>query len=337
MTQPDPSPVLDLIDAFRRSKAMFAAVALGVFDRLEERPSTSADLAGYLTLDPGGLERLLDACAGLGLLARQVGQYRNLPAASRYLLRKSPDSLAGYVLYANAALYPMWGRLEDAVREGTNRWQAEFGGPAGAFLHFFRTPETRRDFLDGMHGLGRLTSPVIARVFNLNRFRHVVDLGGATGHLAIALCERYGAMRATVFDLPEVAPFAHAHLAASAAASRIDFRPGDFFADPLPSADLYALGRILHDWTEKKIRRLLEKIHAALPSGGALLLAEKLLDDDGAGPLPALLQSLNMLVCTEGRERTAAGYRALLEAAGFGEVEARRTGATLDAILAFKK
>ncbi len=112
--------------------------------------------------------------------------------------------------------------------------------------------------------------------------------------------------------------------------------PGDFFADPLPPADLYGLGRILHDWNEEKIHRLLVKIRAALPANGALLVGEKLLDDDKLGPVPGQMQSLNMLVCTEGRERSLPEYRALLEAAGFRSVEGRRTGTPLDAILAVK-
>jgi acetylserotonin N-methyltransferase len=48
------------------------------------------------------------------------------------------------------------------------------------------------------------------------------------------------------------------------------------------------------------------------------------------------MQSLNMLVCTEGKERTLAEYRALLEEAGFRDVQARITGAPLDAILALR-
>jgi acetylserotonin N-methyltransferase len=48
------------------------------------------------------------------------------------------------------------------------------------------------------------------------------------------------------------------------------------------------------------------------------------------------MQSLNMLVCTEGRERTLAEYAALLRAAGFASIEGRRTGSVLDAVLATK-
>ena len=96
------------------------------------------------------------------------------------------------------------------------------------------------------------------------------------------------------------------------------------------------MGRILHDWSEEKIRRLLEKIYIRLPKGGALLVAERLLDDSKTGPLSALLQSLNMLVCTEGKERTLAEYAALLRDSGFSKAEGRKTGAPLDAILAVK-
>ena len=46
-------------------------------------------------------------------------------------------------------------------------------------------------------------------------------------------------------------------------AGRIKVIAGDFFVDPLPPADIYGMGRILHDWTEEKIHHLLSKMYAA--------------------------------------------------------------------------
>ena len=43
-----------------------------------------------------------------------------------------------------------------------------------------------------------------------------------------------------------------------------------------------------------------------------------------------------MLVVTEGRERTLGQFAQMLRAAGFSEVEGKRTGVALDAILAVK-
>jgi acetylserotonin N-methyltransferase len=107
---------------------------------------------------------------------------------------------------------------------------------------------------------------------------------------------------------------------------------GDFFVDPLPDRDNYALGRILHDWAEEKIVKLLLRTHERLPSGGAVLIAEKLLEEDKRGPRWAQIQDLNMLGCTEGKERTLSEYEALLKRVGFVEVLGCRTSSSLDAI-----
>ena len=337
MSQADPSPVIDLIGAFRRSQTMFTAVSLGVFDLLAIEAKSADALAARTHTDLRALRRLLDGCTGLGLLDKHGDLYANTAVAHEYLRKDSPNTLAGYILYSKDALYPMWDHLDDAMREGTPRWNQTFAVNGGIFSGFFRTPQAKHEFLLGMHGFGQISSPAVVRVFNLARFRRLVDLGGGTGHLAIAACERYGSMHGVVFDFPEVLIEARPHVAASSAASRIELLEGDFFADELPPADLYALGKIVHDWSDEKIGMLLKKIHAALPPGGGILLAETLLDDDHTGPVASLMQSLNMLVCTEGRERSVAEYRELLESAGFTEVEGRRTGAPLDAVLAIKK
>lgn len=333
---PDPTLVLELLTAFRRSKTMFAAVKLGVFDALAGEAMSSERLSRALQASPDGLERLLDACVGLGLLTRDGEAFANTPAAQAYLTQQSPARLTGYLNYSNDVMWKLWEHLEDAVREGTHRWPQTFGWDGPIFSQFFRTEHAKREFLMGMHGFGLLSSPHVVSAFDLSRFNRLVDLGGATGHLAIEACNRYPTLHATVFDLPDAVPLAQEIVGASDVAERIEIVAGDFFQDALPSADLYALGRILHDWSEEKIQRLLRRIHDALPAGGAVLIAEKLLADDKSGPTWALMQSLNMLTCTEGKERTLCEYAALLTANGFHSVQGNRTSSPLDAVLAVK-
>jgi acetylserotonin N-methyltransferase len=336
MELPDSSLIIELIEAFRRSKAMFTAVSLGIFDRLEHSPADLVTLASELQVKSEPLERLLDACVGLMLLRKKESRYENEPVASTYLCRNNERSLTGYILYSNDVLFPLWTHLEDAIREGTPRWKQAFGTDGAIFDHFFRTDEAKQTFLQGMHGLGILSSPKVIEAFDLSRFRKLVDLGGATGHLAIAACERYFNLHAVVFDLANVIECARLQVNKSAASSRIDLLAGDFFRDELPEADLFAMSRILHDWSEDKIKALLTKIYQRLPPGGGILLAEKLLNEDKSGPTSTHMQSLNMLVCTEGKERTLGEYRRLLNDAGFQNVQGRMTGSPLDAILAIK-
>jgi acetylserotonin N-methyltransferase len=333
---PEASIVLDLLQAFRRSKAMFTAVQLGIFDQLALAPQSASQLADNLKLNAGALNRLLDGCVSLTLLEREGELYQNSPAAAHFLVSDSPATLAGYVRYSDQSLYKLWDGLGDAIREGTNRWEATFGSRSSLFDHYFRNETSTRSFLTGMHGFGQTTSGLIVRAFNLSRFQHLVDLGGATGHLAIAACIAYPDLRATVLDLPPVEKFAREYISSSPVANRVSFVGGDFFAEEIPIADLYCLGRILHDWDDAKINALLTKIFANLPIGGGLLITETLVDEDRAGPVYSLMQDLNMLVCTDGKERTESEYAALLKAAGFVTVSFQHTGGLVDAILALK-
>jgi acetylserotonin N-methyltransferase len=332
----DPAVILDLIQAFRRSKTMFTAVRLGLFDELENQPRTSEALAADLHLNAGALRRLLNGCVALRLLRREREEYHNTPVASRYLVSESPETFSGYIRYSDESLWALWSHLDDAVREGTNRWSQAFGSREALFDHYFRDEQAARSFLGGMHGFGQIGSRLIVRAFDLSGFRQMVDLGGATGHMSIAACEAYPNLRAIVLDLPKVERFAKPYIEASSVADRVHFLAGDFFGQDLPRGDLYALGRILHDWNESSIVALLSKISCSLEAGGGLLIAETLMNDDQGGPVYTVMQDLNMLVCTEGRERTPAEYAQLLENAGFREVRFHRTGLLVDAILATK-
>src|SRR3954468_18257573 len=139
ITPHDPGVVLDLLEAFRRSQALFTAVSLGVFDALATGPKPLPDLAQQLQANSDALGRLLDACVGLRLLSRLGDRYENTPAATAYLTTTSPHRLTGYITYSNDVLWKLWANLEDAVREGTHRWKQAYGSEGPIFAHFFRT------------------------------------------------------------------------------------------------------------------------------------------------------------------------------------------------------
>src|SRR5262245_29215256 len=165
MSLPDPTPVLELMNAFRTSAAMFAAVSLGVFDQLAAGPRDLPTLARHLGANPDALQRLLDACVGLGVLQRQGESYANAPVANVYLARTSPQRLTGYITYSDRVLWQLWARLADAVREGGHRWKQAFGLDGPIFASFFRTEDDKREFVWGMHGYGQISSPEVVAAF----------------------------------------------------------------------------------------------------------------------------------------------------------------------------
>jgi acetylserotonin O-methyltransferase len=341
---PDPSTVLDLILAFRKSKTMFAAVKLAVFDALAEGPQSLKQLGAHLQSGEDALERLLDACVGLKLLLYEASLYKNTPVASAYLCRKSPHRMTGYINSSNDAFWRLWECLEFAIKDQENQWTRAFpelkSMPKETYWdYFYKSEESKTEFLMGMHGYGQITSPHVVSAFPLDRFRRLVDLGGGTGHLAIEACKTWPALEAEVYDLEGVVSLTEEILknAPRHIASRISVTAGDFFEDRLPPGDLYVLARILHDWPEEKVTALLRKISDTIPpETGGLLIAEKLLNGDKSGPEWAQMQNLNMLAIAEGKERTLAQYEELLRAAGFPYIIAQVTTSPLDVIIAFK-
>ncbi|XP_031301893.1 acetylserotonin O-methyltransferase [Camelus dromedarius] len=327
---------------FMVSQVLFSACELGVFDLLAEAPGplASAEVAARLASSPRGTEQLLDACVSLKLLQVDVRRgkavYGNTELASTYLARTGPRSQQNMLLYMARTTYACWGHLAEAVREGRNQYLKAFGVPAEQlFTAIYRSEAEQLLFMRGLQEVWSVCGGSVLAAFDLSPFPLICDLGGCSGALAKECVALYPACRVTVFDIPEVVQMAEKHFS-FAGEERISFREGDFFTDPLPHADLYILARVLHDWSDEKCSQLLARIHHACKAGGGVLVIESLLDPDGRGPLTTQLYSLNMLVQTEGRERTAAQYRALLAPAGFPRVHCRRTGGTYDAVLARK-
>ena len=97
-------------------------------------------------------------------------------------------------------------------------------------------------------------------------------------------------------DLPAATAIAARKIAAAGVADRVSARPLDFFVDPLPKADVITMGMILHDWNLEKKKFLLKAVYDALPTGGAFVAIENIIDDARRENAFGLMMSLNMLV-----------------------------------------
>ncbi|XP_063248518.1 probable bifunctional dTTP/UTP pyrophosphatase/methyltransferase protein isoform X2 [Prinia subflava] len=333
-----PSKILELMDGFRASKALFVASKLKIFDHLKDKgPVKAVAIANDVGTSLCGTERLLDACASLGLLEKTPQGYSNTDSANTYLTSDGKYSLHGYIIHSNDHLWPLFTNLESAVKEGSRQNHRAFGKKADdLFKDYYHSQEVKQRFMAAMHSIAHLTARDVATAFDLSQFKSACDLGGCTGALAHELVQVYPNLKVTVFDLPEVIANVSHFQPSGQHAAPVTFVSGDFFKDNLPEADLYILSRVLHDWSDEKIHVLLSKISAVCRPGCAVLVTEMVLDDEKKNRSTALLQSLNMLVQTEGKERSRSEYQALLEQHGFTNVKIRITGNLLDVILCVK-
>ncbi|XP_053167024.1 acetylserotonin O-methyltransferase isoform X2 [Hemicordylus capensis] len=286
------------------------------------------------------MERLLDACVGLKLLRVEVKEegafYGNTEISNLYLAKTSPKTQHHNLMYYSKTIYLCWHYLTDAVREGKNQYERAFGiSSKDVFEALYRSEEEMIKFMYGLNEIWSICGRDVIAAFDLSSFTVIYDLGGGAGALAQECVSMYPSCTVTIFDLPKVIQTAKKYFVSSEE-HRITFYEGDFFKDPVPAADLYILARILHDWADEKCVQLLTKVQKACRPGGGVLLIETLLNEDKSGPLESQLYSINMLVQTEGKERTPAEYSKLLTAAGFKEIGFKKTGKLYDAILGRK-
>ena len=315
---PTPEAILQIGLGFWGSKALLSAVELGVFTVLAERPLTSKQLTSRLGLQARGTVDWLDALVSLGLLARSGDEYANSTNAELFLDRNNPSYVGGILEMANARLYPFWGSLTDALRTGQPQNEAKMG--EDFFAALYQDRDRLRQFMHAMTGLSMGAANAIAEQFPWGRYHTVVDIGAAEGCVPVQLALRHPHLSGGGFDLPAVGSIFDEYVASFGLGDRLRFYPGDFFADPLPAADVLVMGHILHDWNLDEKHILLRKAYEALPDGGALIVFESIIDDDRRTNSFGLLMSVNMLIETPGGfDYSGADCRAWMAEVGFSQ------------------
>jgi 3-hydroxy-5-methyl-1-naphthoate 3-O-methyltransferase len=317
---PSPHAVMELSTGLWAAKTLSAGVDLGLFEYLSAFPGKGVDeVASGLALPRRSAQLLLTACASLGLLRREGSGYRNEETAEHYLIADRPYSLTGWIALLDRSNYAGWMGLSTALRTGRpTTWDSD----TQESLFDNTDPSARAAFWAGMDGVSRYTATRLGKAVDLSGVTRLLDVGGGGGAYATQLCRMYPGLTVTVYDLPFVCEITADMVADSGVAERVLFAPGDFFADQaLPGMEAVLLSMVLHDWDEQECLSILRKCHAALPSGGQILISELLLDDSGDGPVGAALMSLNMLVETAGGRNYARGeYCAWLDSLGFVDV-----------------
>ena len=337
---PDPSLIMQIGMGFWPAKTLLAAIELGLFTTLGAGPCTGAEIAEKLRLRSRAVYDWLDALVALRLLDRDGSgpgaRYRNTLDTGTFLDAKSPAQLTGFLEMANARLYGFWGDLGEALRTGQAQTEIKRTGRS-VFEELYSDPAGLEQFMNAMSGISAVNFTALAQTFDFSRYETVCDVGGATGLLSMTLARHHPHLRCTSFDLPAVEPIAKRAVSAAGLEDRVQVVSGDFFADPLPSADVITMGMVLHDWNLERKLQLIKAAYDALPSGGALVAVENIIDDDRRENAFGLMMSLNMLIeFGDAFDFTGADYARWCTQAGFSHVEIVNLGGPASAAIAYK-
>lgn len=271
------------------TKILLTAVKLDVFSHLDGRPRTGAELAARLPADARALTLLLNALVALGVLTKSQDLFANSAAAQTYLVKSSPQYV-GHLLVLHDSEWEHWGRLEETIRTGVS--------PVSRHV-FAENPELGGNVLAVLHRIGQQSGPSLAKRLQVNDARTMLDLGGGAGTNAIAFCQAYPLLSATVFDLPETLRLTERVVKDAGLDNRVRLMAGDFNRDALGGPyDVVLMSDILHYQDFETNAALVGKVLAHLTAGGRLVIKDRFLDEAGTGPAWTTAFAVHILVNT---------------------------------------
>ena len=272
-----------------------AAIRHGVFDTLDTGPKTVAEVAQATGASQRGLTAIMNVLLGLGFLAKdQQGRYSNGPESEAFLVSTKPGFMGGIIRHTSQHLIPKWLSLNEIVSTGQ---------PAAAVNQQESGTDFFQEFVNDIFPMSYPAARALARHVDAGSASQpvrVLDLAAGSGVWGIAVAQSSPLVQVTAVDWPGVIPVTQKTVARFGLTEQFSFVEGDLQeADFGSGYDLATLGHILHSEGIERSRALLAKTFAALAPGGAIAIAEFLVNADRTGPVGGLFFAVNMLVNTD--------------------------------------
>lgn len=318
----DGEALFDLVAGFAHSQILMAFVQFDLPDHLHAQPRTLADLSARTGVPEQRMRVLAQGATALGLMTRQ--------SDGRYGLGRLGAALPGIpglsqmirhhdVLYRDLA-DPVAFFKDGSDTELAGFWPYVFGASGDV------DPDVAATYSELMADSQTLVAEEALAHLDLSGAKTLLDVGGGTGVFLSAAGQAYPHLNLHLFDLPAVVDPATARFQREGLSSRADITAGSFRTDALPNcADVISLVRVLYDHADETVAMLLTKAHAALPSGGRIIVAEPMAGGDTPTRPGDAYFGLYCMAMRTGKARSAAEISDHLTRAGFQDVTPVKT------------
>lgn len=340
----NPSRIMQIGMGFWASKVLLSAVKFELFTMLSSKAIPAKEIKQLLQLNctERHVYDWLDTLVSLGFLERkgllENALYSNAEDTDFFLDKNKRSYMGGILEMANSRLYKFWNGLDEGLITGKPQNEAkESGGNMNFFEGLYKDETALQQFMDAMSGIQTGNFTVLTKEFNFNKYKTLLDIGGADGWLSIQVCLSHPDIQCISFDLPPVAPVAQKKVDSFGLGDRIKVVGGDFLKNILPKAELITMGNILHGMDEDTKQELVQKVYDTLPEGGAFMTIENIIDNERRQNTFGMLMSLNMLVENgDAFDYTLNDFERWAKKAGFRKVELLALAGPTSAAIAYK-
>lgn len=298
----------------KQSAVLKAAVELDLFTKVSEGAATFTQVADALGMSELNAERLVVACAGIGLLEKQGQGYKNAPDVERFLVKGKPTYAGPWLIFAARDL-DKWKNLKDYLTAEEP--------PRVLGMYESLTDDMAREYHEATYSVGLGAGFLFSRDVDMSHRHLILDLGGGSGAYCIAALQRYPNLEAIVMDFEPVTRMTKEFVAQWGLEDKISTLPGDFTADPFPSGvDVIIQASNLPQYNQEFLEKVLRKGFEALVPGGEYHVVGETLYDEKDGLMgPALWGIHEALFGSLGRAHSEKEVKTYLENVGFENVE----------------
>lgn len=227
-----------MIDGYRRSALVHTAAELGLADRLGHGPLDLTELATGIGADPARLRQVLRALVAIGVLRQEAAGRFALTEIGQLLRTGHPRSMHDAAVYFGGLSYLAYAGLPASLSGGGIAFDEVFG------TSYFKHLDGDQALAARYHRLVALppgAGLLLASLFDFTGAGVIVDVGGGTGSVLAEILTVATQADGVLYELPLSRPAAAATFAASPAAARCTFEPGDFLTAVPGGGDVYLL------------------------------------------------------------------------------------------------
>jgi SAM-dependent methyltransferase len=309
----------------RATAAMLAGMKLDLFTPLKDGPLNAEQLSNKLEVNAAKLAPLLYALVITGLLTEEDGAFSNTAETSEFLVRGKPRYMGDIHKIWNKNLLASL-QTAETIKTGIPQSKYDWKNASKSDL---------MELYEGMSASDAIFARWLSDKYDFSQCRRLLDAGGGSGTLAIAMTEIHSDLTATVVDLPSVVPITEEFIIKADASEKVKVVAADLTSDPIPGMyDVVILSSVIQTISAEEARRVLVNVGKVTNPGGRLyIFGSGMLEDSRLAPRGAVEFNLVYInVYDQGQSYTETEHRNWLEEAGFEDITIRFDEFTITAL-----
>jgi len=314
------------------TQILYSIVKLEVLDAIKKGYNTFKILNEYLGIPKKSLDMVIKLLRLWNFITEFNGSFK-VNYMGDLLTEDHPRSLKHATLMWGDEHYIVMAKLFEALKSHEAQFKNIYG--LDIFQYFEKNKEKSAIFHEAMKEYGEDYDDLLL-LHDFNDTKDILDVGGGSGHLLEKILVKNSHIKeAFLFDLPLIIENAQTSIKNDKIKSKIKFISGDFLNKIPIEVDTIIMSRVLHDWDDSKVLKILKNISLSLKENGTLLLFEIIVPEDSNYDVGITL-NFNLLVCTGGKERTLKELQELLKKVNFEISQIKKGKSNISLIIAKK-